>query len=98
MTLEEKNNIIIQLQDAPNVNSKIAKYDEGTQTYYSDEEIAIKKVPQPIIAAPVVTDTRSLDEIASALKDRLNEQKEVAQNIPQKGYGFSRHRKEKWNS
>lgn len=97
MTQEEKNNIIIQLQDAPNVNSKIAKYDEGTQTYYSDEEIAIKKVPQPIIAAPV-TDTRSLNEIASAFKDRLNEQKEVAQNILQKGYGFSRQRKEKWNS
>lgn len=97
MTREEKNNIIIQLQDAPNVNSKIAKYDEGTQTYYSDEEIAIKKVPQPIITAPV-TDTRSLDEITSAFKDRLNEQKEVAQNISQKGYALSRHRKGKCNS
>lgn len=97
MTREEKNNIIMQLQDIQNINPKVAKYDEGTQTYYSDEKLAIKKVPQPIIATPVA-DTRSLDEMTSVLKDRLEEQKEITQNITKKGLVFPEYRKEKWNS
>ena len=87
----------MQLQDVQNINPKVAKYDEGTQTYYSDEKLAIKKVPQPITAIPVV-DARSLDEMTSALKDRLEEQKEITQNITKKGFAFSEYRKEKWNS
>ena len=97
MTEEQRNSIILQLQDIKEKELKVAKFDEGTQTYYSDEEEAKRKVPQPVtVTAP--KDTRSLDEIADSLKNRLKDQKEQEEKTVKTGYVFSGQRKDRWNS
>lgn len=101
MTEEQRNSIILQLQDIEERELKVVKFDEGTQTYYSDEEEAKRKVPQPVIMI-VPEDTRSLDEVADLLKSRLEGQKELEQKNSKAKHILlktqTHERKDRWNS
>lgn len=72
MTIDTRNNLILQLQyeeDIPTINN-INKFNSATQTYYSNEKEALQNCPQPIKIKE--NKLPQIDNIEEALKKVIN--------------------------
>lgn len=75
-------------------STSVQKYDQGTQTFYSDEEMARQKIAQPLFEIKRVEPERTIDESLSLLV----ENKDNVKVERKQGFSMTKTKKGDWHS